>query len=303
MKNSDVYQKITDFVVKQIEKQEILPWQKTWTSTSTFERPMNYATKTYYKGTNVFLLSFMPFSRPYYVTYKQAQNLGGQVLKGSESTPVVYWNRLYKHLPTNKVMNEQSFKNHPERGNSSAWKVIPLLKYFNVFNIDQIEGIDYDLPEIKEVVLNENEKIEAAELTINSMPKKPVILNDPSRAFYRPSTDTVHVPKIEQFNSSDEYYGTLFHELVHSTGHESRLNRKAVSQIELNNSKSDYGKEELVAEFGAAFLNAIHGIETTHENSVAYLNGWLKAIKGDNTLLVNGSAQAQRAADFILNEA
>ncbi|MEI6358547.1 MAG: zincin-like metallopeptidase domain-containing protein [Verrucomicrobiota bacterium] len=133
------------------------------------------------------------------------------------------------------------------------------------------------------------------------MPQRPVIKHGMNMASYSPGSDMVNMPDRTRFQSEDHYYATLFHELVHSTGHEKRLKRASI--MERNGYGSDpYAKEELIAEMGSAFLCGYAGIEDrTIDSSAAYLEGWLKQLKEDKTLIVHAAAQAQKATDFILS--
>jgi antirestriction protein ArdC len=133
------------------------------------------------------------------------------------------------------------------------------------------------------------------------MPNMPLIQHMGNRAMYNPRSDTVTLPMQTAFQSPDEYYSTAFHELTHSTMHEDRLNRKVTGQVHTFGDE-EYSKEELVAEMGAAFLCGFAGIEnTTIENSAAYIQGWLKSLKNDKTLLISAASLAQKASDYILN--
>jgi antirestriction protein ArdC len=135
---------------------------------------------------------------------------------------------------------------------------------------------------------------------VRDMPKRPEIIFDYAGAFFRPTTDTVNMPKIETFDSSEEYYSTLFHELTHSTGHETRLNRRG-SDVPRHFGDSDYSKEELVAEMGAAFLCGHCQIENkTIDNSAAYIANWLRKFKDDAKMVIMAGGAAQKAVDFIL---
>jgi len=294
MKNNskNVYEIVTEQVIEKIEAGNLAPWLQPWKSAA--HRPANLITKKPYKGINAFLLAFNSYESPYYLTYKQAIEKGGHVRKGEKSHLVTYWQFLYfkneKLLPSKMPVSEK------ER---IADKKVPLLKYYRVFNVEQCEGVEYPKIEIKD--LNENEKLEECEKVIEGMPSKPKCEFGGDRAFYQPSKDSVTMPKLERFNSSDEYYSTFFHELAHATGHESRLNREGIEKIAAFGD-AVYSKEELVAEFTACFLCGETGIlQRTVDNSSAYLKGWLKALKNDSKLLVSAASQAEKAANFILN--
>jgi len=263
-----------------------VPWHKPW---SGGDMPKNLVSKKEYRGINTFLLSCSGFSSPYWLSFKQAQELGGTVKKGEKGSPVVFW----KQLPIEET---------DENGKKTV-KNIPFLRYYTAFNLDQCENINPDKIPQSAKVLNNNEKIEQCEAIVAGMPKRPEINHGEQRAYYRPITDTVNMPKMETFDGSEEYYGTLFHELTHATGHETRVNRKGVSGESGEWSSfgsAPYAKEELVAEMGAAFLCGICQIENkTIDNSAAYIKSWLKRLKDDAKLVIMAAAQAQKAADFI----
>ena len=175
-----------------------------------------------------------------------------------------------------------------------------MLRYYHVFNAAQCEGIDAKVP-VTEVIEHEFNPIRAAELIAEGMPKPPTITHDKSRAYYNPALDLVNVPRAQLFRSDQEYYSTLFHELVHATGHDSRLKRHDKKESVAFGSET-YSKEELVAEMGCAFLCGASGIvDMTIKNSAAYISSWLKRLKDDVTLVVTAAGQAQKASDYILN--
>jgi antirestriction protein ArdC len=230
------------------------------------------------------MLASAGYASPNWVTFKQAQARGGSVRKGEKSTPVIFW----------KIDTVE--KTDSESGERTRGKRF-ILRYYNVFNVEQCDGIAVD----SETVSHPFEPIERCESVVGSMPKRPMIEHAENRAFYRPSTDRVNMPRPERFTQPAEYYSTLFHELTHATGHVSRLDRKGITELAAFGS-STYSKEELVAEMGAAFLCGHCGIEqSTLENSAAYIGNWLKRLRDDRTLIVFAAAQAQKAADFILD--
>ncbi len=177
---------------------------------------------------------------------------------------------------------------------------LPVLRYYNVFNLEQCEGIPTEkVPDNP----RDFEPIGEAEAVVQGMPQSPPIQHGATGAWYMPATDTVSMPDAGHFSPPESYYSTLFHELSHASGHQSRLNRQTSTKPHRFGSR-DYSQEELVAEMGAAFLCGHCGIEqATVENSAAYIQGWLKKLKGDHRLVVIAAAQAQKAADFIMGAA
>jgi len=272
---STAYDVVTESIIKQLES-GVAPWRKPWRT----EMPANLVSKKEYRGINIFLLACQGYGSRFWLTYRQAQSLQGTVTKGEHGTKVVFW----------KIGEFR--KENAETGEVENRKSI-LLRYYTVFNLEQCEGIKSpeSLPTIN--------PIEQCESIFRFMPNPPGFAQD-SRACYRPSIDTVGMPAISAFNSAEEYYSTLFHELTHSTGHPSRIAREGIMNHNPFGSE-DYSKEELVAEMGAAMLCGVAGIESrTLENSAAYLQAWINKLKSDSRLIISAASQAQKAADFIL---
>jgi len=269
---TSVYDIITERIISLLE-QGTVPWQKPWKVQSGM--PRNLVSKKPYRGINAFLLHSMQYESPFWLTFKQAQEHGGKIRKGARACPVVFWKPI-------EIKDQKT---------GEAEK-IPFLRYYHVFNLAQCEGLS---------VNNEApaEPTPAGQI-VENMPQRPDIKHGMNAAFYSPSVDTVGMPSRERFQIEAGYFATLFHELIHSTGHEKRLNRSTL--LESSGFGSDpYCKEELIAEMGAAFLCGHAGIvEITLNNSAAYLDHWLKQLNEDKTLIVRAAAQAQKAADFIL---
>jgi len=238
-----------------------------------------------YRGVNVFLLHAMSYASPFWLTFKQANGLGGTVKRGEKACPVVFWKWL----------------DIEEQGKAGR---VPMLRYYSVFNVAQCEGIPQDKIPSLDGSKRQHSPTTEAERIVAAMSKRPEVKAGLDRAFYSPAGDFVGMPAADQFRSGEDFYSVLFHELTHSTGHESRLNRKGVSGSDGEWSafgSTPYAKEELVAEMGAAFLCGQAGIvERTLDNSAAYVSSWLQRLKDDRRLVVQAAAQAQKAADFIL---
>ncbi|MEA5115674.1 MAG: zincin-like metallopeptidase domain-containing protein [Geobacteraceae bacterium] len=276
----NVYEIINKRIIDLLERGTI-PWKKPWNVANGI--PVNLVSKKEYRGVNVFMLACQQYGSPYWMTFKQIKEKGGYVRQGEKATPVIFW----------KWLDRNDADDDPEGKNGK----VPLLRYYNVFNLEQTEGIPIPEPEVINNPLN---SIEKAEQIITGMPLKPDIYHGGNKACYSPSQDTIHLPNQHSFLSPEEYYCTAFHELIHSTGHTSRIGRKSILEPTYFGSH-EYSKEELVAEMGAAFLCGYAGIEqNTLENSASYIQGWLKVLKKDMTLLVHASAQAQKGADYIL---
>jgi antirestriction protein ArdC len=276
--NNEVYASITRRIVTLLE-QGTVPWHKPWKVTTGL--PRNFVTKKPYRGINVFLLTALGYESPHWLTFRQALELGGCVRKGERSSRILFWDQ--------KTIEDEE---------SGEERKVPLLRLYSVFNVAQCDGIkENEAPassEPESIVFTKPEEI------VEKMPKRPKIKHGTTESFYSQREDCVSLPTQKQFDRKEEYYSTLFHELVHATGHESRLGRPTLTE-KAGFGTNPYCKEELIAEMGAAFLCG-HSeiIERTIDNSAAYLLGWLAQLKNDKTLIVQAAAQAQRAADFIL---
>ncbi|MCD8425548.1 ssDNA-binding domain-containing protein [Tenacibaculum dicentrarchi] len=319
---------ITDKMIDLVEKSTGKGWQKKWGQKEYYEKdgfliPINFVSKNPYRGVNTFMLKedlFSVFENPYFMTFKQIKEQKGKLKKGSKGTPIVYFTLLYKfeNPKTNKefkTYDKERMINHivklgfPITKFDDIVQSIPIFKYYNVFNGSDIENIDFKLDELKlgRVLKSDeslaNEKNEIAELIVKNYPKiAPTISHDGGdRAFYSPSSDAIKMPRFQSFSTPNDYYGVLFHELIHSTGNAKRLKRT----FGRTKKSKEYAKEELVAEFGAVFLSAQAGIIWhTNESHATYLKGWnnvLKIAKDDNKFLMRGASDAQKASDFVLN--
>jgi antirestriction protein ArdC len=271
-----VYEIVTQQIISQLER-GVVPWRKPWRT----ELPCNLISGKPYRGINTFLLGMQARGSKYWMTYKQATQLGGHVRAGEKSSLVTFWN-----------VGEE--KLNPESGRvSKAF----LLRFYNVFNATQIDGLEsLRLGEASQPVPN----IDACEKIVSGMPNPPKF-ETANAAWYRPASDTVGMPSKAVFSSSEGYYSTFFHELVHSTGHASRVGREGIENLNTFGSES-YPREELIAELGASLLAGVTGISPcTVDNSAAYLQSWISRLRGDSRLLLSAASAAQKAADYIRN--
>ena len=275
---STAYEIVTESIVRQLES-GVAPWRKPWRT----ETPANLVSKKEYRGINIFLLVSQGYGFRYWVTYRQAQALGGTVRKSQHGSKVVFWKigeYRRKNQETEETENRKSI----------------LLRYYTVFNLEQCEGITSPDPD------REINPLEQCESIVKAMPNPPQ-LTQHVRACYWPSTDTVGMPARSAFHSAEEYYSTFFHEITHSTGLPARVGREGIMNHNPFASE-DYSKEELIAEMGAAMLCGAAGIESrTLGNSAAYLQTWINKLKSDSRLIVSAASQAQKAADYILGKA
>ena len=284
----DVYGIVTEKIISMLENQ-IVPWRMPWTSAGL---PRNLVSKKPYRGVNVFLLSASKYVSPFWLTYRQANELGGHVRKGEESTLIVYWKVDEAKQRTGDLAAEE-----PEGKTRRRF----LLRYYRVFNVEQSELPQAAIDKLPKIETYQHDPIEAAEKIIAGMPNPPEIQYAGSKAFYSSITDRITLPPRELFVSAEEFYATALHETVHSTGSQKRLARGSILEAAPFGSAT-YSREEMVAELGAAYLCAEAGISNAVvENQAAYVAGWLKKLRDDRKLLIHAAAQAQRAADFILN--
>ncbi|MEG9437770.1 DUF1738 domain-containing protein [Edaphobacter sp. HDX4] len=294
--NSDrlnTYQTVTDRIIANLER-GVIPWEKPWKSPKFAGGvfPRNFHTGKPYRGINIMLLWGSEYSSPFWLTFKQAQELGGTVRKGERSERIVFYKPMLKGDETGQPTEEKV---------SDSKRLLFMLTSYSVFNVEQCDGLN--VPLIEEPALTEAELDVSCEAMVSNWAGRPTIrteIRSESRAYYRPSTDSVHLPARFRFVGGAHYYKTLFHELIHSTGHESRLARAFGERF----GDELYSKEELIAETGAAFLSAIAGIETEHteQNTTAYLQHWIAALRQDNRMVIQAAAAAQKAVDMITGQ-
>lgn len=276
----NIYEEVTNRILKQLEAGQI-PWRKTWKT----GLPRNLATGREYRGVNILILCAAGLASRYWITYRQALALGGHVRKGEKATTVVYWKW---RTP------EEIDRLREKTGKENLAPCVPFTS--SVFNLDQVEGIAE--PE-EDTAPPHSQRLRTAELLLEVMPSKPEIVHSAvAEPVYNRGLDRVTLPHLSQFENGDEYYATLFHELVHSSGHGKRLNRFADAKGDI---AEKYSFEELVAEFGAAFLCAFAGIKnsTSEALQASYIGGWSTVFRGDSRVILRGASAAQRAADYI----
>jgi antirestriction protein ArdC len=287
MKNKkiSVYDIVTERIVQFIEQNSELPWRKPW---ATVDNPQqNYLSNTKYKGINMLLTSMQGYSNPFWLTGLQVQTLGGMIKENEKPTPILYWTPKVKRTEDEDELDDE------KKGKRF------ILRYYRVFNAEQIEGIAF--PEM-ELLKQEFDPIDEAEKVIKDMPNCPRIKHEGSKAFYSPVFDSVTIP--DTFFTAEEMYSTLFHEIAHSTGHPSRLNRFKEEGDDHKFGSQTYSKEELIAEMSSAFVLNTLGVANTNSdmNSAAYIKNWLGALRNDPRMIVYASRKAEKAADYIMNK-
>ncbi len=280
MAKFDVYEEVTNQIVSALEA-GTPPWRKPWTGDAAgFSMPKR-ANGEMYKGINVLMLWLMAAERGYtsetWFTYRQAKEAGGQVRKGEKSTTVIYFNTV---------------KSEDKQGEE---KTIPFAKAYRVFNADQIEGLPaefYQKPTApRDLGTKADPELDGFFASIGAQ----IETSDKPQAYFSPSKDIIHMPPIETFHSANGFYATLAHEGIHFTGVEKRLGRYGKYS-----NKQEYAFEELVAEIGSCMLCAQHGLTPEFDQSAAYIEGWLKALKDDKRLIFKAASAAQKATDYLL---
>lgn len=275
----NVYEMVTERIIEQLEK-GIIVWEKPWHGTKS--GAFNRISKKPYSLLNQMLLQ----NRGEYASFKQWQSLGGKVRKGEKAEIVVFWKM--------QIVEET------KEDGTKVERTIPLLRYYNVFHISQVDGVE----PLEAEVFTEHEPIAEAEKIIEAYKTREhlqIIETVSNEAFYSPIGDYIKVPCKEQYQNIEEFYSTLFHECIHSTGHKSRLDRLETGANASFGSET-YSKEELVAEIGSATLLNMLGIETpkTFKNSSAYIQSWLKELRSDNRFIISASSKAEKAVNYIL---
>ena len=276
--SKSVYEMVTERIIEELEKGNIV-WEKPWSGSRAGS--YNVVSKKSYSLTNQLLLKHGGA----YGTFKQWQDMGGRIRKGEKSEMIVFWK-----IQIVEVEKEDGTKEE---------KKIPILRYYNVFHISQVDGV-----ELKEESLSELPPIEDAEkIKTDYMEREHLRILEytTDKAFYSPAGDYIQVPERGQYTDINEFYSTLYHEMIHSTGHKSRLNRleqNAFFGTDL------YSKEELTAEIGAASIMNLLGLETkkTFRNSAAYIQSWIKVLRNDPKFIVSAASRAEKAVKYILNE-
>jgi len=273
MAKRDVYQEITDEIIKKLEE-GVQPWKKNW-ATSGYEGLPKRITGDYYRGINVVLLSMQCRNADTWMTYKQAAELGGQVRKDEKSTPVTF----FKPLKIEKA---------------GVTETIPLIRGYNVFNVEQIDDLpDKYYPKPSEP-RNFNERNEKVENFLKDT--RANVLHGGGRAYFAPGPDHIQMPEYSSFDDAESYYAVHLHELIHWTGHKTRLDREIGNKF----GEKLYAREELVAEIGAAFMCGILGVnDTPRDDHASYLASWLKVLRDDKKAIFKASSAAQKASDYL----
>ncbi|HDY8011515.1 TPA: ArdC family protein [Vibrio vulnificus] len=277
--STDFYQTITNQIIQALEA-GIKPWVCPWDRTQATGLPINASTHQPYQGMNIMLLWMSAaernFSSPYWLTFKQAKELGGKVRKGEKGTTIFFYTLVKKK----EIESEKE-------------EVYPMLKTYTVFNLDQIDELSLKQEE-RQTPCHEIERLDDVEAFIEATQAE--LIYGGQKAFFRPSADIVVIPDRARFHSTADLYATIMHELTHWSGHKSRLDREMKGEF----GSKDYAQEELVAELGSAFLMATFGVvgEVQHES---YIASWLEALKNDKRYIFKAAAQASKAHQYLLS--
>lgn len=279
-----VHERVTQRILERLE-QGVVPWHSPHMATVGF--PKNFQSGKPYRGINVLLLAMAGYTSSWFLTYMQAKERGGQVRKGENGYLVVKFGTYNKEL---KDGTEETRR---------------FLRHYTVFNACQIDGVEFPQPDRAPFIESTNSNV--ARDIMTGMPNPPMIYEGrTARTCYDPVEDSIDIPHRADFETTERFYKSIFHEMIHSTGAAKRLARKTLLENK-GRSMSDktiYSKEELVAEIGAAFLCAHAGIVIDdHENSAAYIQSWLKVLNDGNNRrwIVEAAGQAQQAVDYILH--
>lgn len=287
--SNNVYQIITDKVLSAIEN-GVAPWHCPW---STADGAVSHVNGKRYSFVNQLLLAMQSQANgcenKEWLTFNQIKAAGGSIKKGEKGSYVVFWTMVEKT------------KEDPETGENNITR-FPILRYYNVFEVSQCEGIKRKYEGKQTAIANPIEEAESIIGNYFSRETCKLEIRHQNKAYYSPSFDLVSVPEIKQYENVSEYYSTMFHEMTHSTGHKSRLDRD-LNGIAAFGDES-YAREELTAEFGACYLCHRSGIEDTSatKNSASYLKGWSQAIKNDPKMFITAASKAEAAAKYILGE-
>ena len=299
MASNNVYEIVSDRIIAELEK-GIIPWQRPWVCVGKgYGKAVSHTNGKPYSLLNQLLLG-----KPgEYLTWNQVKKEGGNVKKGAKARMVCFW----KMLPVDKT-DANGTPIIDEKTGKTAQKVIPYLKYYNVFHIEDCDGItakyaNVTAPQVPASVAEIDAKAE--QVLRDYIAREGITLEEveSDEAYYSPALDLIHLPMRKQFEQTAEYYSTAFHEATHSTGHKSRLDRLTTGRAAAFGGQ-DYSKEELVAELGAASICHALGIETdsSFKNSAAYIQSWLKALRNDKRMVVTAASKAEKAVALIFGE-
>jgi antirestriction protein ArdC len=296
----DAYKMAADAVLAAMDRGTI-PWRMPWTQ-GPGAIPRNLASGRPYRGINVFLLAMVGYPSPFWLTFKQAKTLGGQVRKGEKSTTAILWKQTKKRLKTPAdVAAAKAGGDTIRKDEKGQYVLLVLARTFALFNVAQVDGLQ-DVPQVERIGEAEWSPAQAAEAVAAGYEDGPTVGEGGNSASYNPARDHVQMPDRGRFQEATDWHATLFHELAHSTGHEDRLNRPDLVDPKATFGSKKYAREELTAEMAAAMLCTVAGINAAPltERHAAYVQHWAERIGEDPKLVVIAAQRAQKAADRIL---
>ena len=301
-----VEEEIADRIIELLDKGELPPWEKGWRNSKSGD-PVNAITMKPYRGINRWLTLItqqsMGYDDPRWLTYRQAEALGGHVRKGEKSTTIIFWKRVpFRQREDGDEVQNQAPANNGGPPDESEIRLYPILRSYRVFNLEQTQ--DCKVKPLPPAETTGHDPIEMAEAIIAGMPNPPQMEfyeNANYVPHYQPATDVIRVPKMSRYLNLEDYYNTVFHELTHATGHSKRLDR--FSQDANTGDLHAYGREELTAAMGSAMLAAHAGIEAELvERDASYIRHWRDTINADKPMIIRSATLAQKAVDLILGE-
>lgn len=283
------YDMVNKIIIKKL-MDGVVPWQKLWRSKQGLPA-MSLQAGVPYNGVNQILLGCLAEEfreSPYFLTYRQAVERGGNVKKGEKGFHIIFFKKL------------EDAEEHEIDEEDRKYKFV--VRYYTVFNLEQCENIK--LTEKEKAIIDhsveiyENPIIQKAEDVIKCYSKLPTVqIKESFNPSYNNSLDLIKMPPIKQFESSEEYYASYYHEIIHSTGHKSRLNRFRDKMT-----IRDRVQEELIGEIGSAYLSLDAGIlDKVVDNNAAYVNYWIDKISINKRLFVSATSKAEKAHTFIIN--
>ncbi len=291
IETEELFDRIYNIIIEKLKNNKI-PWKESWTID-----PANLFSKRHYNGINIFFLNLSGYKSPYWLTERQIESLKGGIKKGETPTPII----LYFEFKNQKLEIDEN-EEEPDSKLLENEEVFIENKYsykiYRVYNFEQTENIKHKIRPYKKADIKSQKK---AQEIINNYTDKPMIYEDEGAPYYDPKGDKILIPNKKKFQDWREYYSSLFHELIHSTGYSTRLNRLPVVNS-INGGVHKYSKEELIAEFGSSFLCGYAGFKKIKNisNSAAYIKYWLEKLPENKDWCFFAAAQARKAVNHIL---
>lgn len=288
----DIYQYVTDRIITALEN-GVRPWIKPWNNVCTL--PQNVSGR-YYNGINILLLQLTAIEKGYtqskWISVKKINKLGGKIRKGEKATKIVNYHPISKEKCDENGQVILDENGYPEIEHFA------FITAFSVFNIEQCENLPENLFDKPQTSPSDLQKIAKVKQITSGMNVK-INHGNNNQAYYKPSTDSIIMPNRSQFDTEQNYYSVLLHEIVHATGHKDRLNRDGITSTKAKFGNQIYAFEELIAEMGSAFLCTALGFDTI-SNHANYIDSWLKILKSDKKAIFRASGHARRAIDYLL---